>query len=343
MTSVRELVKSKKRFINLKKEAVSEGLKELWIPFLPVSLQERMLKEFPLIQDIDDDGNIILEPKRHENNLSVGNKIDPISYGTMGFRKTSSNKVKVSKSKPKLKNVEPDPDTATKIAPYVEWYKKHYDHIVELEEYKWRATKTFQNLFDINSPDLYNNIKMALKDETNLLSGGSYNFSKDVLLKNIKYSPEEVRFLLRNLFDEKELLSKRVPEFIDGFKTLHQENQKKGNIKENEKPNQNPHAISVYLSFMYPNKHYIFKHTVWYNAIEEMGLNLRKLSEYEDKLTAYNQYCDNIRKVLLLDIELVEKHDKAYPDDLSNYHLLTQDFLYAISEHFQGLNEPSRH
>lgn len=62
-----------------------------------------------------------------------------------------------------------------------------------------------------------------------------------------------------------------------------------------------------------------------------MGLKLRKLSEYEDKLTAYNQYCDEIRKVLLSDKEMVEMHDKAYPGDLSNYLLLTQDFLYAIS------------
>ena len=37
---------------------------------------------------------------------------------------------------------------------------------------------------------------------------------------------------------------------------------------------------------------------------------------------------------VIADKELVALHDASYPNDKSDYHLLTQDFIYAIGVHF---------
>ncbi len=52
--------------------------------------------------------------------------------------------------------------------------------------------------------------------------------------------------------------------------------------------------------------------------------------------------CDQIRQVLIADKELTSKHDAYYVSeryrDCSDYHIMTQDFLYAISEYFNGFD-----
>ena len=65
------------------------------------------------------------------------------------------------------------------------------------------------------------------------------------------------------------------------------------------------------------------------------------MSVYTHRLSGYEDLCGHIRKVLLADQELISLHDKWYngsdeehPKDISDYHLLTQDFIYAIGVHF---------
>lgn len=344
MKSIKNFIGSKKKFLNMTKEAIIEGLREEWVPTLTLREKDRFLSDYKIFQEVDDDGFLVVNPTLYQAFLSQSKKWpDTFKYGTLGYKERSSAGSRSSQPKEKLTVAEADPQLAAKLKPYIEWYKKYFDNMVGLESYKWKATQTFQEVFDIDAEDLRSNLKEALKDEVNLLSGGSYNFSKDVLLKNTLHSPEEVRFLLRNLFDESVVLTERVPTFIDSFRELHAENQKASKLKLTEQHNCNDHAVSVYLAFRHPDKYYIYKYTVWYDAIEEMQLDYPRLSRFYCALHAYNQICDQIRNVLVADKELVEMHDKAYPNDLSNYHLLTQDFLYSIAQHFQGLDQEPKH
>lgn len=340
MKSIKKFIGSKKKFLNLTKEAIIEGLREEWLPTLTLREKDNILSDYKIFQEVDDDGFLVVNTTLYQVFLSHSKKWpDTFKYGTLGYKERSASGSRTSQPKEKLTVAKPDKQLAEKLSPYIEWYKKYFDYIVGLEAYKWKAIQTFQEILDIDAEDLRSNLKEALKDEVNLLSGGSYNFSKDVLLKNALHSPEEVRFLLRNLFDESVVLTERVQTFIDSFRELHAENQKAGKLKPTEQHNCNDHAVSVYLAFRHPNKHYIYKYTVWYDAIEEMQLDYPSLSRFACTLDAYNQICDQIRNVLVADKELVNMHDNAYPRDLSNYHLLTQDFLYSIAQHFQGLDQ----
>ena len=47
----------------------------------------------------------------------------------------------------------------------------------------------------------------------------------------------------------------------------------------------------------------------------------------------YEYFCNWLRTILLKNDSLVQKVKSTYPDDPSNFHLVTQDFLYAIAVH----------
>lgn len=205
--------------------------------------------------------------------------------------------------------------------------------MVNHESYKWKATEQFQKTFDINSQNLNENLKEALSLENNLLSG-RMNFSKDMLLKNAKYSPQEIKSALSMLFDESLDLAKRADDFIKQFNSIHKYNKSQGHLRANVTPHQNPHSISVYLAFAHPAHHYIYKETVWLDFKYQTELDYPSLSRFSHKLVGYDQICNHIREVLMEDKELIALHDASYPNDKSNYHLLTQDFIYAIAVHF---------
>lgn len=65
-----------------------------------------------------------------------------------------------------------------------------------------------------------------------------------------------------------------------------------------------------------------------------MGLDQPALgSDVTFKLPRYEAFCDWLRSILLEDDELVELVSGTYPDDPSEFHLTTQDFLYFVAEY----------
>ena len=205
--------------------------------------------------------------------------------------------------------------------------------MVNHESYKWNATEQFQKTFDINAQNLADNLKDALSLEDNLLSG-PMNFSKDMLLKNAECSPQDIKSALAMLFDESLDLAQRANDFIEQFNSIHEYNKSQGLLKPNATPHQNAHSVSVYLAFAHPALHYIYKETVWLDFRYETELDYPPLGRFAHKLVGYDQICNHIREVLIADKELLALHDAAYPNDKSDYHLLTQDFIYAIGVHF---------
>jgi hypothetical protein len=343
MKSIKRFVKRNNRFKNMSKSAIVEGLKIEWLPNLDFDEKANMLADYRIFDGVDDEGYILFNEKIYTA-FANQEKPDRAKYGTLPYEPKSSSRRSVRKPKVLLTSVEPDPLLADKMKPYVEWYKSQFEHIssADIEGYKWKATQSFQDNFDIDATNLYENLKIALKDEHNLLSG-SFNYSKDTLLKNASFSQEDIRFALRNLFDESVVLADRVDIFINRFIEIHSANRAEGKFRQNEQASQNDHSVSVYLAFRYPSKHYIYKWSVWNDAKAEMGLEYPSLTYFPNKLFGYELICNQIRKVLLSDKELVAKHDAIFPNDLSDYHLLTQDFLYSIACHFDSFDKPSIH
>lgn len=165
---------------------------------------------------------------------------------------------------------------------------------------------------------------------------GSFYFPLSMLVQMAQHSPDETRMALRHLFDEKENLSSRCEKFLNDTEAILEANKAIGKFKSNDKSMQSVRSISVYLSLRYPSKHYLYKQSVYYDFRAITGADLPSLNQFESVLVGYEMVCDELREILLKNERLVALHDKTFPNDMSNYHLLTQDFLFYCTFHYQN-------
>ena len=346
MLRMKHFVSRHSRFKNFTKEAAAEGLRQEWLPTLEEDDKVALLENLMFIDHIEEDGTIVTDAKFYNSFVKVGKQYgDTTRYGDQPYTP-----LKPTLPKIKVTSLEPDKSLEEKLKPFVEWYKiwlkKNY--MYNHEHYKWVATAQFKSVFNIvkrfAEDDLCGNLEKALSRQENLLSAPHY-FAKQVLVKASRIAKEDVRSALIMLFDEEKPLSERAEEFINQMHDIvesHKAEEKSDNtFGPKETSQQDMHAVSVYLSFMYPDRHYIFKSSVWYDFRDIVGLSYPSLSVYTHRLTGYEDLCGHIRNVLLADQELISLHndwyngsDAEHPKDISDYHLLTQDFIYAIGVHF---------
>ena len=329
MIKMKLFLKGKQKFLNFTKEAVKEGLRKEWLPQLEEDDKVLLLEEIAVIEHINDDGAIITKEPVCSNFANAD--IPDFKYGRADYVAPRPALVR----REPITEIKPVAGLTESLAPYISWYKKWWKYMVNHEHFKWDATEQFQNVFDINATDLAANLKEALSKEESLLSG-HMNFSKQMLLLNAEQeeTKEDVRRALEMLFDESIDLAKRIEDFIGQFNAINDNNKLAGHIKPNAAPHQNPHSVSVYLAFAHPALHYIYKESVWLDFKYETELDYPSLNWFLHKLVGYDQICNHIREVLIADKDLVALHDASYPNDRSDYHLLTQDFIYAIGVHF---------
>ena len=328
MLKMKLFLKGRQRFLNFTKVAIKEGLAKEWLPLLEDDDKVALLEEIAVIESISNEG-VITKREPQCTNFANAN-ISELHYGSSDYE---AQQTRTQPSREPIKEIKPVANLVHILTPYIIWYKKWWKYMVNHESYKWNATEQFQKTFDINAQNLADNLKDALSLEDNLLSG-PMNFSKDMLLKNAECSPQDIKSALAMLFDESLDLAQRANDFIEQFNSIHEYNKSQGLLKPNATPHQNAHSVSVYLAFAHPALHYIYKETVWLDFRYETELDYPPLGRFAHKLVGYDQICNHIREVLIADKELLALHDAAYPNDKSDYHLLTQDFIYAIGVHF---------
>lgn len=238
--------------------------------------------------------------------------------------------------KERLTTFHTDSTIEQKLRPYIEDYCLHWNYAVERERYKWNAFKAFRKTFDINAKNLGENIKKSMSPAGNLLMGPFY-YPLDMLEKMAQFDTERTRRALMDLFEGGNSSDgERVDRFIGETNKILEEGKKDSTsrFKAKDKSMQSIRSASVYLSLYAPNSHYLYKQSVYYDFLSTTGANFPRLTGYGYKLNTYENICDAIREILLKNEELVEKHDTTYPGNFSDYHLLTQDFLYYCAWHY---------
>lgn len=325
------------RYRNYEYDAIIEAVTKEWLPkFGSLDEKRAFLSDIKVIGNVTDEGEVVFKDYLVDRYLTMNYSL---KYGTTPYqgngRKLTSND---RKPQQKLTEFRVDEEIADKLAPFIEHFKSHFDFDIDHESYKWNAVTMFQKTFNIDTEDLAYNIKESMKHSENLLAG-PYYYPMSMLSQFAQYSKDETRRALKDLYDEKIPLTNRIENYLNFSQEILASNKARGNFKPNDNHQQSVRAISVYLSLMYPNKHYLFKTSVWNMFKKETGLDYPPLTHFVDTLTGYYHICEQIRKVLIQDKELVALHDKAYPDDISDYHILTQDFMYYVACHYQDLKD----
>ena len=219
------------------------------------------------------------------------------------------------------------------VKSYIKEYKNQFNLVNEEEVYKWKAVKQFQDNWDIHATDFYLMLENSLNLVANLLASGQY-FPKRMLLKNAKETPERVRVLFKNLFDEENDILERIELFRSEFKRLNTEN------FTDLKDYQDHRAVIVYLTLRFPERYFFYKQRMFKSFSKKIGYSYNPVAGRVENIGQFQTLCNLLRHELSKDQELLKLHKNRITNDCyydENLNILTQDFVYAVVKHLETL------
>ncbi len=211
----------------------------------------------------------------------------------------------------------------------IESYKQHFPAINRQEIYKWQITKHFQDRWNANAADFASMVLDALATSNNLLASGNY-FARRMLFGVVQKEPESVRQLFIDLYKEDADLLTRIKNFREGF----------GPLCERHFPGkmayQDHRAVMVYLSLRYPEVYYLYKYEMFKDFVRKVEYPYRPVKGRAENIGAYLTLCELLNEEIRGDQELLDLHKTRigaaeYADP--EYHILTQDVIYAATFH----------
>lgn len=216
-------------------------------------------------------------------------------------------------------------------------YKNDFQRLDSEERYKWEAIKCFQDNWNPDAENFEEMLKAATAKAKNLLDSRSV-FPRGMILEYAHNFPDETRQWFVALFDETTPLLTRIQKFVETAQEL---NKRFFADQAEEKAHyQDQHAISVYLTFRYPEKYYFYKRRMFVSVAQRIGYgNIPKQGKIET-LPAYFEMANEIRQIVLQDKELRELsqsrlNNVCYGD--GDCTVLTQDLIL-----FANKNDPKQ-
>lgn len=228
-------------------------------------------------------------------------------------------------------------------------YKADFEKVDDNERYKWEAIAHYKAHWNIEAENFaamiheafrwageqYKRPRDGKKDGGNLLTSSMY-YPYRMLVELSTFEPETMRSLFRRLLDEERPLSQRYEEFRNGCdKCLESWRNSDPSYVGFKNHYQDLRAISVYLTFEYPEKYYLYKHKMYKQFTDLLGLSsvgqTTKGEKTELALLTYNKMCDTILQAVKNDAELqamskARLDENCYQDP--EFHLLTMDIVY---------------
>jgi len=225
------------------------------------------------------------------------------------------------------------------IRRYLPAYRKRLSDGNEEEKYKWDALRNFQTNWDIEAPDFKAMFSRSLQAESSNLWQSLNYLPKKMIESYCDIDPEAVREAFRSLYDEEQPVGERIEGFIAFCQDmLHRRNE--GQPAEN-RLNQHYHrdvrAISLYLFFRYPERHYLYKFSFAKQFLQRVGADtISARWSAAEKYRFYCNVCDGLREILEADDDLMGEYRawlSAHGFNDPANHLLTQDVLMCIGEY----------
>lgn len=203
---------------------------------------------------------------------------------------------------------------------------------VNMEYYKWEAVKHFQDHWDIEAPDFAAMFKEAVKESYNLINNKYVQPTNGILkLAEIPEVTETIRQMFRDLLvDDGGDIDKRqdkIYAFLDKADELINIH-----FKGSWKYAQDMRTVIFYLSFIEPEKNYMFKATQAKEFMYciEFGKDFGSGESFS--LRKYYEMCDELVNAIKETPELIELHQNRMSDTMwanDDNHILAYDIIYS--------------
>ncbi|WP_375605647.1 McrB family protein [Flavobacterium davisii] len=265
-------------------------------------------------------------------NLDVNFKTPKVGEETFQFFESLGFEIK----RKKLMNI-------TKLQKYWEDYKKYFElpKSEHQEKYKWGVLKQVYDKWNWSSEDvaeMFNNA-FLVEGKKNLWESGNFYPIKHTLWMFQHFKNETINEF-NNLFNEQIELKERIKSFINFYNLKLPELQK---IAPDKKINYHSHndlrAIALYLTLQYPEKYFLFKFTMFKNFSLKLELPSIKGGD-NNNLLNFIDLSNNVLEFIKKDSDFINSYKEftSEPDNFKDesLHLLTQDFIYTIANHFNN-------
>ena len=225
-------------------------------------------------------------------------------------------------------------NTLQKIRFIIQHYVDNFAEVNKQERYKWEAQHWYKQHWDINAANFAEMLKEAFSKEGNLLDSGRNSLAYTMLCKFAEEDPERVRSAFSLLYDEATPLEDRVTSFTAEFEKWAKE-MKDRDPSRSKKLNdyQDLHAVSVYLSFEYPEKYFIYKASCYNTFTERVNFKGTSTAKNFSIKTIENleQLCRIIINEAKGNASLMALHparldENCYQDE--ELHFLAQDLVF---------------
>lgn len=228
-----------------------------------------------------------------------------------------------------------------KLGQYWERYKEYFklpanEH---QEKYKWTVLRQVYDKWNWDvedKPSMFKNCFEVVGSKNLWMSGNFYPIPHtNWMFENFK---DETISQFNNLFNEEISLNNRVNSFI---KFYDEKLPLLQNLVPDKKINYHSHgdlrAIAIYLSLQFPQKYFLYKYTMVKNFCDQMDIERIKAGN-KNNLDNYQIIANEVLDFILKDESFLEDYRK-FTNLEENYkdqslHLLVQDFVYTISQHF---------
>lgn len=219
------------------------------------------------------------------------------------------------------------------IKQYIEHYKNDFEKVNQKEIYKWKAVKCFQDFWDIEANDFSEMLTSSIALTGNLLKSGNYYAFKMIQLYSER-KPEVVRDLFKYLYNEDLDLYHRIKSFRDGIRVINND------LFSGYNSFQDDRAIVVYLTLRYPERYFFYKYEMFKSFSTKVQLSYYPIMGRVENIGYFNNYCDLVKFEISQDQDLLKLHKSRITNDCyydDNFNILTQDFIYAISNHLEEI------
>lgn len=218
-------------------------------------------------------------------------------------------------------------------------YERLNEHPEPYEKFKWQAMKSFRDIWldeknkNLSFSEMFHE---AIKN-TSIMINGQMTSPATGIVKMAEVEPEEVKRLfyevLLSPYETIDELQNNMDSFIDGIEEI-----RKKHFPKFYRYKQERHAVSCYLSFIEPDKHYVYRYSEAEEFAKYIEFGKDIGSGQNFKLRYYYELADIIVEALRQHQGLIDKYQKMLDSDDSMYrddslHLMAFDLIYCSRVH----------
>lgn len=222
-----------------------------------------------------------------------------------------------------------------------EQYKEYFKLPIQKheEKYKWNVLNQVYSKWNWSRVDKSQMFKesFTINGYNNLWSSGNF-YPVDHTYWMFDQFPDETSKIFDVLFDETIELESRIEQFIHFYdeklpilQSLLPDKKIRNHYHKDRR------AIALYLSLQFPEKYFLYKFGMIQSFAQKLGL-ARFIKGRKENLFRFYELANEVLAFIQRDVKFLEEYhqfcslSENYSDD--SLHLLVQDFIYSIANHF---------